>query len=316
MRVRHPIRKALAAVLFFVVGCSSVGSELRAGQLACGCRAGECRCTRSVKPSSWQVIESRSFRVHHVGQLAVAERLSPLCEKSRQSLQERWLGDAAKEFWSPKCDLFLYPSGAEFQRLTRFPADTWGFADLEIGQGKVWLRRLHLRTDDPQRLDKTLVHELTHVVLADYFAEHQIPRWADEGIAVLSEPADRQNELRDWLTQEATQNRLFSLKELASQKQIPRDKRLGDLFYAQSSALIEFLLTKQKLTGSQVLRFVAESEARGLDATLRRWFPEVTLSGWESDWRRWLTTPRAVVQIAEDELRRVGGTERSAVLAD
>ena len=312
--MQHPIRKALFASLIVVVGFSSVGSELRADQLPCGCRAGQCRCTRSVKPHSWQVIESRSFRVHHVGQLAVAERLSPLCEKSRQSLQERWLGDAAKESWSPKCDLFLYPSGAEFQRLTRFPADTWGFADLEIGQGQVWMRRLHLRSDDPQKLDKTLVHELTHVVLADYFAEHQIPRWADEGIAVLSEPIERRNELRDWLTKEATQNRLFSWKELASQKQIPRDKRLGDLFYAQSSALIEFLLAKQQLTGSQVLRLVAESEARGLDATLKRWFPEVTRNGLESDWRRWLTVPRAEVQVADDELRKVGGVERSVLL--
>ena len=67
---------------------------------------------------------------------------------------------------------------------------------------------------------------------------------------------------------------------------------------------------------AQVLRFVAESETRGLDQTLTRWFPEITESGLELDWRRWLTASRAEIQIADDERRQVGSSERSAVLAD
>ncbi len=299
MPVRVP-RVLSAAVLIL---CSFVSSriELRADDLACGCRNGVCGCVRRTEVTGWKVIESRSFRIHHVGSSAVAERLAPLCERTRQSLRERWLSDMKPTDWSPKCDLFLYPSGAEFQRLTRFPADTWGFADLEIGDKKVWLRRLHLRTDDAQRIDKLLVHELTHVVLADYFAEHQIPRWADEGIAVMSEPIERRNELRRWLTQEAEQGRLFSFRELATQRHVPRDKRLGDLFYAQSSALIDFLLTERRLSESEVLRFVSESESRGLNESLTRWFPDVSVAVLESDWRQWLLTPRSEVQLAEDE---------------
>ncbi len=50
-----------------------------------------------------------------------------------------------------------------------------------------------------------LPHEVTHVVLADLFTTQQIPRWADEGIAVLAEPnaeqeiraAELQEPLRD-----------------------------------------------------------------------------------------------------------------------
>ena len=221
-----------------------------------------------------------------------------------------------KADWTPKCDLFLYPSGAEFQRLTRFPMETWGFADLEIGDGKVWLRRLHVRADDIQRLDKLLVHELTHVVLADHFAKHQIPRWADEGIAVLSEPVARRNELRRWLNQEAAQGRVFSLKDLASQRHVPRDKRLGDLFYAQSSALVEFLLTERKLPESELLRFVSESESRGLNAAMSRRFPEVTVTELETEWRQWMTTSRADIQLAEDEPRSVRDVARPALLVD
>ena len=311
-------RRAFSTTLLVLCGFLSFIADVRGEDLACGCRAGAGAggCVRRTELKSWQIVESQSFRIHHVGQLSVAERLAPLCEQTRLSLQKRWLADTTKADWTPKCDLFLYPSGAEFQRLTRFPMETWGFADLEIGDGKVWLRRLHVRADDIQRLDKLLVHELTHVVLADHFAKHQIPRWADEGIAVLSEPVARRNELRRWLNQEAAQGRVFSLKDLASQRHVPRDKRLGDLFYAQSSALVEFLLTERKLPESELLRFVSESESRGLNAAMSRRFPEVTVTELETEWRQWMTTSRADIQLAEDEPRSVRDVARPALLVD
>ncbi len=300
MRVRF-LSRHLSLIAFVILsGFCSFASNLRAADLACGCRKGACACVRRTDANGWKVIESRSFRIHHVGTSATAERLVPICEQTRQSLCERWLADTTKIEWTPKCDLFLYPSGGEFQRLTRNPADMLGFADLEIGPRGVSMRRLHLRADDTKRLDKLLVHELTHVVLADYFAKHQIPRWADEGIAVLSEPAGRRADLRRWLTQEAAQGRVFSLSQLASQRMIPRDKRLGDLFYAQSAALIEFLMSERKLSEPEVLRFVSESETRGLNATLTRWFPDVAVAEVDSAWRRWMTTTRTDIQVADD----------------
>ena len=48
--------------------------------------------------------------------------------------------------------------------------------------------RTNLRADHPQVLTAILPHEVTHVVLADLFTTQQIPRWADEGMAVLAEP--------------------------------------------------------------------------------------------------------------------------------
>lgn len=303
MRVRILNRRTsfLALVLFTLSFSFSQCVALLAAEWNCNCREKLCRCVRRVESNGWKVIESKSFRVHHVGSSAVAERIAPLCEQSRQTLRERWIGNNKNSEWTPKCDVFLYPSGSEFQRLTRWPDEMWGVADLEIGQGRVWKRRLYMRADDPKRLDKVLIHELTHVVLADHFAQHQIPRWADEGIAVLSEPAERQNELRRWLNDEATQGRVFSLQQLVTQRELPGDKRLGDLFYAQSSSLVEFLLAERHLTERQVLRFVAETETRGLDSALARWFPNVSSVSLDSAWRQWMKTPRADVAIAESE---------------
>lgn len=290
--------------------------DCRAEEWNCRCRDSVCRCVRTSNVNGWQVVESRSFRIHHVGQPTVAERLAPVCERTRQSLRARWLGETNNSAWSLKCDLFLYPSGKEFQRLTRFSAETWGFADLEVGDRKVWMRRLHLRTDDAARIDKLLVHELTHVVLADYFAEHQIPRWADEGIAVLSEPAERRTKLREWLNQEAKQGRLFSLQELTQQRSVPQDKRLGELFYAQSVALVEFLLTDRQLSESELLRFVADCEAHGLPTATRRQFPDSVADRWESDWREWMATPRVEVKVVETDRRNADPVSRPIVLVD
>ncbi len=178
------------------------------------------------------------------------------------------------------------------------------------------MRRLHLRTDDAARIDKLLVHELTHVVLADYFAKHQIPRWADEGIAVLSEPAERRTKLREWLNEEAQQGRQFSLRELTMHRSVPQDKRLGELFYAQSAALVEFLLTERNLSESELLQFVSDSETHGFPEAARRQFADTLADRWESDWRNWLVTPRVEVNVATTDRRNAVRVSEPMVLAD
>lgn len=316
MRVRFMIRRAFLLSLITLTTLLSQCIALPAAEWDCHCREKLCRCVRRTTSNGWKVLESKSFRVHHVGSSTVAERIAPLCEQSRQALRERWLGTTTTSEWTPKCDVFLYPNGAEFQRLTRWPAEMWGVADLQVGNGKVWLRHLYVRTDDEKRLDKVLVHELTHVVLADHFTEHQIPRWADEGIAVLSEPAERLIELRQWLKQEATQGRVFTLQQLVSQRELPGDRRLGDLFYAQSSSLVEFLLAERRLSATQVLRFVADIETRGLNQALASWFPDVSSTSMDSKWRQWMTTSRADLPSTDDESRLAGDTARSGFSAD
>ena len=61
-----------------------------------------------------------------------------------------------------------------------------------MNAGKIISRRVNLRTDHPTLVQAVLPHEITHVILADFFTEQQIPRWADEGLAVLAEPLDEQ----------------------------------------------------------------------------------------------------------------------------
>jgi hypothetical protein len=225
-----------------------------------------------------------------VGNPRRAEPLVALCEKTGHTLRKRWLNDAAQKDWSPKCDIYLYPSGKEFERLTHTPADGWGFADLAVGEGRVWVRRLHLRSDDAEKCTAVLTHELTHVVLAERFTQKPIPRWADEGMAVLSEPAERQRDQLGWLVEEAGQRRLFGLRDLTRQQDVPRDRRQCDLFYAQSGALVDYLLTEHGLSEARLMAFVEDCDSRGWDATVKKWFPETTTARFESSWKDWLAS--------------------------
>ena len=76
--------------------------------------------------------------------------------------------------------------------MTGQPETSPGFSTMGVSGGQIVTRRVNLRADHPQMLAAILPHEVTHVVLADVFTEQQIPRWADEGMAVLAEPATEQ----------------------------------------------------------------------------------------------------------------------------
>ncbi len=255
---------------------------------------------RHSQAAGWHIAESDNFRFHHHSQTGLVTRLATLCEASRQEIRKRWLGATQPDTWAIKCNVYLYPTTAEYQQKTRFPADSWGFADLEIGQGKVWMRRLDLRSDNEAKLLAVGIHELTHVVLADRFAVRQIPRWADEGIALNSEPPARQQSMRGWLAGEIRQGRGFSLSQLMSMQQYPQDKHLGDLFYAQSGSLIEFLLSQNSDSELGVLRIVENAQQHGVNQPLLG----VSVARLEAEWKAWLlksdADSQAGLKVASD----------------
>ncbi len=55
---------------------------------------------------------------------------------------------------------------------------------------------------------------MTHIVLADVFIAQQIPRWADEGIAVLAEPLTEQRSREAELQEPLESGRIFQVGQL------------------------------------------------------------------------------------------------------
>ena len=132
--------------------------------------------------------------------------------------------------------------------------------------GRIVSRQVHLRADHPNVAGAVLPHEVTHVVLADLFPHKPLPRWADEGLAVLAEPqAERLHRAQD-LVEPLQTGRLFRVEQL-----VALDGPEGadwPLYYAQSVSLTRFFLAQG--TTAQFIAFLQAAERGSFEAELHR----------------------------------------------
>ena len=99
--------------------------------------------------------------------------------------------------------------------MTGQPEDSPGFSTMGMNGGPGSLLPAHELTDrSPHTRPGSLASQDTHVILADCFTQQQIPRWADEGLAVLAEPADEQERRAADLVGPLAANRLFAVDVL------------------------------------------------------------------------------------------------------
>jgi hypothetical protein len=157
---------------------------------------------------------------------------------------------------------------------------------------------MELRCDNPTLLEAVLPHETTHVVLAGQFGAFDVPRWADEGIAVLTEPADMIAQHRKNLARCQRDGLLFTPKELMGLKDYPPARQVA-AFYAQSVVLVDFLV--QQKGPETFSAFLREGLKDGYEPALRKHY------GWDyatlqTSWNRHLTA-----EVARQETQAVAG---------
>jgi hypothetical protein len=180
----------------------------------------------------------------------------------------------------------LFPTARDFSRETGQPPDSPGFSTMGMNEGRIVFRRVNLRADHPNTVRAVLPHEVTHVVLADLFPRQQIPRWADEGMAVLAEPSSEQALRAGDLQEPLAAGKLFRLSDLMGMD-YPDAKHWG-LYYAQSVSLTRFLV--EQGTPSQFIEFVQTSQRTGFEPALKQVYKIADYSDLQT---RWLTYARA-----------------------
>jgi hypothetical protein len=202
-------------------------------------------------------------------------------EQARSSAREKWAG-AARGDWKPACDVFLYASAAEYAKATAKPADSPGHATYQVKDGAVVGRRLDLRADEPNLLACVVPHEATHLVLGDVFADAPPPRWADEGMAVLSEPRSRLDRYSRTLYSNRRQGRLVPLERLFAKDDYP-DAALITVFYVESVSVVDFLVAEK---GPQAfVQFLRDVTKSGLEAALQKHYDCRSVTALEERWR-------------------------------
>jgi hypothetical protein len=216
----------------------------------------------------WEVAETANFRIFHKSNRDLAEKAAQTVERTRTAMYQKWFSAAAVA-WNPKCDLYLHATAQDYSRITAQQPTSPGHSTIvrERGSSRIVSRRMDMHCDTPTMLDTVLPHETTHVVLAGNFGNSDVPRWADEGMAVLTEPAEKVDMHRRNLAHCQQENRLFSVAELMQLDNYPPAGQIS-AFYAQSVSLVDFLSNQR---GPAVFaQFVRDGLREGYEPALRK----------------------------------------------
>jgi hypothetical protein len=240
-------------------------------------------------PIEWQVHETDNFRIFHCDR-TLARQTAAVAESVRTTQARRWTSPAARLTWTPRCDLYLHPNPKSYAEATGQPEVSPGISTMANNGTRVVSRRMNLRADNPLLLTTTLPHEVTHIVMADVFVVQQIPRWADEGIAVLAEPlTEQRNRVAD-LQEPLESGQVFQVGQLMKMD-YPGQKDWR-LFYAQSVSLTRYLVDQGP--PERFIQFVRDSQRTGVDAALRDVYQ---IEGLAELHNRWLAHARKQITV-------------------
>jgi hypothetical protein len=232
-------------------------------------------------PPTWHVVETANFKIYCYGTSGVSPETAAACESLRNKLAARWLADA-QDVWSPKCNLVLHSSDEGYLREVGAAGRSTAASTLiDRTAGRVSLRRIDVKATRPGWQEGALGHELTHVLLADRFARHALPRWVDEGVAILADTSDKQRRHRQDLDDALAARREFRLIELVTLIDYPDAQRWGT-FYGQSASLVEYLVGR--FGERPFLDFVEAAGKHGYERALATAY-QLSTAELERQWR-------------------------------
>lgn len=134
-----------------------------------------------------------SFVVTGVGR-DLADRIAAHAAGVRRAISSQYLGVVDPPVWRPRCIVHVHGFADSFRGAIRgAPAGARGATSIEFVHDAVSLRRIDVMGDQMSAaIPDALAHELVHVVLADRFTAGPPPPWADEGLAMLFDPPEKQ----------------------------------------------------------------------------------------------------------------------------
>jgi hypothetical protein len=238
----------------------------------------------------WQIAETANFRVYHKDSQEFAEKAAQMAEYTRSQMGRKWLGSNGED-WPQKCEIYLHATGADYSHETGQNPASPGHSRIELDEknSRVVSRKIHLRCDNPNLLECVLPHETTHVVIAGQYGNKHVPRWVDEGVAVLTEPAEKVELHKKNLARSLQNRELIPLRDLMQLPDYPEPRQIGT-FYAQSVMLVDYLT---RLKGpTEFTQFVRDALREGYEPALRKHYG---LQGFQELQDRW--TERIVAEI-------------------
>lgn len=257
---------------------------------------------RTTRSGAWLVQETANFRIYTLPDTKAAALLPETCEALRKHLLETWFSRIGGD-WLPKCDVVVHSSRAGYVKtLGPGSESSSGCATVEIEPGRVAKRRIDLRGDAADCFDCALPHELTHVVVAARFTRRRIPRWADEGMAILAETRQKQTRRREAFQRSLSSVSPYAAAELMALADYPAPGRL-ETFYGQSASLVAYLMERE--SPSKFLEFVELSTTIPAEQALSRVYGMRNWRELDVAWRTRMLTPGESAELLATRVNEI-----------
>jgi RNA polymerase sigma factor (sigma-70 family) len=213
------------------------------------------------------------------------ERIALAAEQQRKSLAKAWLGKELPD-WKQPCPIVVQINDRAHASATSFQFGK----QLPLTGRELSITGIKLDGTLRQILNILLPHEVTHTILADHFRE-PIPRWADEGAAMMAENDVVPNRQDDLARKFLKDGMAFRLTALFQMREYPAN--VG-AFFAQSCSVTRFLA--DKFGKPKFLEFVSEGMKGNWEAATKKCFEFESIADMERTWIAWLrkSMPKAV----------------------
>jgi len=217
-------------------------------------------------PTGWNHQATDNFQVWAPCSISAGD-VAKLLERGLERQRALWHADEDPQSWQPKCVVVVHDNVSDYRRAISSLRDTSvGTSTYAVKKGQIVSRRIDLRCDANSWTTDALPHELTHLVLADVFKMRPLPRWVDEGLAVLAESSAKQLRRGAELARAVAARATIPLPELLALEG-PYASPRRDVFYSQSASLAAYLV--QRSGAPDFCEFVRQSEKHGHDAALK-----------------------------------------------
>jgi hypothetical protein len=216
----------------------------------------------------------------------IAQQIGQAAEYYRQQKAIEWLGQEMPP-WPERCPL-------KVKVTMNGPGGATSFA---FDRGRVLGQHMQIEGPLDRLVASVLPHEVTHTVFA-YYYRCPVPRWADEGGAVLSEDEiekDRHDRLVRHILN--TPGRKIPLRRLFALHDYPGDVMV---LYAEGFSVSNFLVSQSNRR--TFLEFVYHGmSGNGWDNAVRTYYRYNSVDELEEAWLAQLrATRRAPVQLAQN----------------
>jgi hypothetical protein len=218
----------------------------------------------------------------------IAESVGRWAEHYRREKALLWLGYEMPN-WSQPCPL-------QVQIDMRGPGGSTSF---NFGPGGVASQFMEIKGPLDRLIASVLPHEVTHTVFAHHFRQ-AVPRWADEGGAVLSEDDVERGRHDSIVRNILNHGQQFRLRQLFNIKQYPPSGEKVMCLYAQGYSVSDYLV---KRGGRPTfLRFVGMGMQGQWDQAAQACYGHRTVEELEESWLKHLrdTKNQPAVQFAQN----------------